>query len=118
MSTYCEIDGYHYLVPDLPDEYESVVAIRPDEPTGFLKVVNCAISCLALAKRDLEGLAVTRLISDALAARAAVVSREVSRAADLACKPRPFTDLQVTPGLPAADACFNLSARILPSPIA
>ena len=118
MSTYCEIDGYHYLVPDLPDEYESVVVVRPDESTTFLKVVNRSISCLALAKRDLEGLVVARLISEILTALAAVTSRAANHAASLACKLLPFADLHVAPGLPAADAGFNLTARVLPSPIA
>lgn len=117
MSTCYKIDGCLYLVPDLPDEYETDVDPRPDESTTFLKVVNRSISCLALAKRDLEGLAVTRLISGILAARSAAL-REVSCAADLACKLLMFADLHVARGLPAADAGINLTPRILPSPIA
>jgi hypothetical protein len=117
MSTYCEIDGHLHLVTDIPDEYETEVAPRSDESAMLLKVVNRAISCLAFAKRDIEGLAVSRLISDTLAAQQAVALRDVSCAADLACKLLPYADLHVAPGLPAADASFNLSARILPSPI-
>lgn len=121
MSTHCEIDGYIYLVPDLPDKYESDetdVASLPDESTTFLKLVNRAISCLTLTKRDLDGLAGARLISDILAARAVVALREVSRASGLACKLPPFADLHVAPGFPSAAAGFNLTARLLPPPIA
>lgn len=75
-----------------------------------------AMRALALAHRDLAGLATARRTAAAVIAAAARVAAAAARVARDAIARASAPALALPPTLPAAAAGINLAARILPAP--
>lgn len=71
---------------------------------------------LALARRDLAGIANARRAAAVAIANAARTAREICRAARVEVAAGETRNLPAPPDLPAADPGHNLTARILPAP--
>lgn len=82
----------------------------------FAEAQADAMRGLASSKREIDGLALAKLVADLTIARAAASSRLAAAEETWKAEAIPPVDLTAPPTLPAAAAGYNLTPRIVPSP--
>lgn len=117
MGTAADFDGFNLELYEFEDAgFPEVAPWSAGARAEFVGAQARAIRGLATARHELGGIVLSNLVADLTIAQAAHTSRLAAYAATAKAEYIPLADLIAAATLPASDAGYNITPKIVPAP--